>query len=158
MRVTHWGEHGIHFAIQIARLEQSGKGPVTAAQLAQHQGIEVAYAQKILQRLRKGAIVKSLRGPAGGFTLDRSAEEITLKDIFIAAEGAGFEVICETHPLHAERCAEGSVCSVKNLWYDMKNHIDGYLNSVTIKKLVDDNVSLEPNPLVQLPSNDSATA
>lgn len=135
MRITQWGEYGVHFAVHLARREREGTIPVGAAEIAAEQGTAVEYAQQILQRLRRGAIVESVRGPLGGYKLARPATEITLLDILIAAEGDSFEVICESKPIDAERCAVGHRCTLRPIWFDLRTHINTFLRSRTLHAL-----------------------
>ena len=136
MHITHWGEYSVHFAIHLARAESLGNSPVSASECADAVGIDVGYAQKILQRLRVGDVVKSIRGPAGGYALSRPAERITLRDILIAAEGSDFEVICDTKPLDETRCAENVPCAVRDLWRDLRDHINIFLIRTTLSELI----------------------
>ena len=135
MRITQWGEYGVHLSVYIAHKQIESGGPVSANDIARSQSIAADYAQQILQRLRKGGIIESVRGPLGGFKLSRPAAEITLYDILVAAEGDSFEVICENHPLNNERCAPGNLCSLRELWYDLKLHVDTFLKKETLEAL-----------------------
>jgi Rrf2 family iron-sulfur cluster assembly transcriptional regulator len=110
---------------------------VGAVEIAREQGIATEYAQQILQRLRKGNLVASVRGPAGGYRLSRSAEEITLRDILVAAEGETLELICESHPISRLRCDESALCGLRPLWADLREHVNEFLMRHTLADLVD---------------------
>lgn len=138
MRITQWGEFGVHFCIYLARRERASAEPTGASEIAAHQKIAPEYAQQILQRLRKGGLIASVRGPLGGYRLARPAGEITLLDILIAAEGESFEVICETKPLDSVRCAEGQPCALRPLWYELRACVDSFLSSYTLERLAFD--------------------
>ena len=104
MRITQWGEYGVHFAVFLARRSSEGVPIVGAAEIAESQGVELQYAQQILQRLRKGEIIESVRGPQGGYRLKRSADTISLLDILIATEGESLQIFCDARPLDADTC------------------------------------------------------
>ncbi len=140
MRITQWGEYGVHFSVMLARAEREGHRTVGAAEVAKVQGVDVQYAQQIFQRLRKGNIVESVRGPQGGYRLARPAVEITLKDILLASEGDTFEVICDTKPLDGPRCAPSGLCGLRPIWHGLKAHVDSFLNQYNLEAL-----SLEPD-------------
>lgn len=139
MHITQWGEYGVHCATFIATRQLAGSEAVPAVEIAEAQGIPVDYAQQILQRLRKNAIVRSLRGPQGGYLLTRPAKEITLRDILVASEGETFQVICETKPLNEERCSPGGQCNLRPLWHGLRRHVDEFLEKYTLEDLLTGN-------------------
>lgn len=136
MHITQWGEYGVHCATFIASRQRAGAEAVPATEIAEAQNIPVDYTQQILQRLRKNSIVKSLRGPQGGYLLNRPANEITLRDILVASEGDTFEVICETKPLNEERCSPDGQCSLRPLWHGLRKHVDEFLEKYTLEDLM----------------------
>ena len=136
MHITQWGEYGIHCTVFIARQLENGQATVRAAEIAESQNIPLDYTQQILQRLRKAGLVVSVRGPSGGYKLEKKPEEITLYDIVVAAEGDTFEVICETKPLNMERCGIGANCNLRPIWIGLKQAVNSYLSEVTLKSLL----------------------
>lgn len=146
MRVTQWGELGVQFCLRLAERGEGDLVTVGAAQLAEAQGIALDYAQQILQRLRKGGIITSVRGPSGGYRLARPPEEITLRDILIAAEGDTFELICEAKPLNSVRCNEENFCGLRTIWRDLREHVDLFLNRHTVASLLELSV-IEERPV-----------
>lgn len=136
MHITQWAEYGIHFALFIAEAEHLGRSPIGAGEIAEAQGIDLQYAQQILQRLRKGGIILSIRGPQGGYRLARSPEKITVRDILLAAEGTTFELMCDAKPISTERCAKDSPCSIRLFWRELRDHIDQFLLSNTLAGLL----------------------
>jgi Rrf2 family transcriptional regulator, iron-sulfur cluster assembly transcription factor len=142
MRITQWGEYGIHCAAFIASKEKEGATAVPAADIAADQKIALDYTQQILQRLRKNNIVKSIRGPQGGYKLSRAAKDITLHDILIASEGDTFEVICETKPVHKDCCAPGGHCNLRPIWHALKQHVNSFLTKYTLDAVVNNETGL----------------
>ena len=83
----------VDYAIRaLAELAAAGEGPVKAEQLADAQDIPLNFLRDILTDLRRARIVRSHRGPEGGFVLGRPADEIALADIFRAVDGPLAEV------------------------------------------------------------------
>jgi Rrf2 family protein len=83
----------VDYAIRaLAELASADGGPVKAEQLADRQEIPLKFLRGILTDLRRSRIVRSHRGPDGGFILARPAEEIALADIFRAIDGPLAEV------------------------------------------------------------------
>ncbi len=133
---------------------------IGAAEIAEAQSIPLQYTQQILHRLRKGGVIKSVRGPHGGFSLARSAASINLKEILDAAEGHTFEVICEVDPVrpnarHPHRCSADYNCSLKQVWQSLRTTVNQYLESRSLEQLVAAEVnheSLNPSSdLVEFP-------
>lgn len=156
MRVTKWGECGILCSLYLA--ERYGAPPVGAAEIAETQGLDLPYTQQILQKLRKGDVIESARGPKGGYTLQRRPDQITLKQILYAVEGDTFQIICDHHPLHPDAlhptlCATRESCGLHGVWQDLRAAIDKLLEERTLADLLKKNVL--PNPLVQLGANRS---
>ena len=139
MRITQWGEYATHFCIYFAR-QSSGdtsanRTSLTATEIAKEHGIDQLYAQQILQRLRKGNLIKSIRGAQGGYQLSKEPSQITLRDILSAAEGETFEMICDSKPINESKCAPTSLCSLRGVWRELKTSIDDFLETKTLLEL-----------------------
>ncbi len=63
-----------------------GSGPVTLAGISQRQKISLSYLEQLFGKLRRHEIVESVRGPGGGYSLARKAEDVTVTDIIIAVD------------------------------------------------------------------------
>lgn len=137
MRITQWGEFGVLCSIFIAQSERAGTPRVNANDISTSQGIDQQYTQQILQRLRRGGIIESVRGPQGGYKLTRPAAELTLREILTAAEGDTFEIICESKPIDSERCHRDFPCNLRPIWFRLKDHINDFLSGYTLASLLD---------------------
>lgn len=137
MRITQWGEYGIHITFYLAWQREEGQKIIGAADIAKALKLDIQYAQQILQKLRKGQIVESIRGAQGGYSLSRDASSITLHDVLLAAEGETFEIICDSKPLNSDCSAPFNTCSLKPIWRDLKEHVDGFFKKYTIATLVE---------------------
>jgi len=151
MRVTKWGECGIICSMYLAK--HYGAPPVGAAEIAETAGIDLPYTQQILQKLRKGNVIESARGPKGGYTLQRPPEQITLKDILYAVEGDTFQIVCDRAPLHPDAihptlCATRESCGLHGVWQDLRAAIDKLHEERTLANVLAD-TKFEP-ALVQL--------
>jgi Rrf2 family protein len=138
MRVTKWGECGILCSVYLA--QRYGDGSVGATEIAQSQGLDVQYTQQILQRLRRGGVIESERGPRGGYRLSRAPEDISLKDILYATEGDTFQIICDHSPVHpnpedGSQCATKETCGLHGVWQDIRIAIDKILEQRTLRDL-----------------------
>jgi Rrf2 family cysteine metabolism transcriptional repressor len=139
MRITQWGEYATHFCIYFARhnssIHSTNRTSITATEIAKEHNIDQLYAQQILQRLRKGNLINSIRGAQGGYQLSRDPSEISLKDILSAAEGETFEMICDSKPISETKCAPTGLCSLRGVWRELKTEIDDFLETKLLSEL-----------------------
>jgi Rrf2 family protein len=155
MRVTKWGECGILCSLHLAK--RYGQGATGAVEVAESRGLDLQYTQQILQRLRKGGVIESERGPRGGYKLTRPPEQITLKDILYAVEGDTFQIICDYAPLHPESssssgCSTKETCGLHTVWQELRDAIDKLLEQHTLAALLR-NEAASDSLLVQLSSS-----
>ncbi len=141
MRITRWAEYGILCCLYLARKHTAGSDThnnesdtttVGAAEISETQSIPLQYTQQILHRLRKGGIIRSVRGPHGGFILAHPPGEINLRQILSATDGDTFEVICETDPVYPHLCNTEHECGLRPVWHDLKDKINKALESYTL--------------------------
>lgn len=135
MRVTQWGELGVLCAIEVARHAGTPSPSISAAEIASALRIDIQYAQQILHRLKKGEVLRSTRGPKGGYELERLPSDTSLRQVLRAAEGDTFEVFCETKPLDPERCNPNHACNLRPIWMQLRDHINEFLDRVTLDDL-----------------------
>jgi Rrf2 family iron-sulfur cluster assembly transcriptional regulator len=136
MRLTTKGRFAVTAMIDLAL--RGDKGPVTLATISQRQEISLSYLEQLFGKLRRHEIVESVRGPGGGYTLARRAEHVTVADIIIAVD----EPIDATQCGGKENChspghAHGSRCMTHDLWATLNAKMVEYLDSVSLKDLVD---------------------
>jgi len=133
VRVTTWAEYGLIVAAHLAR---RGSGmPVPARELAGDEGLPADYVEQILLKLRRAGIVRSVRGARGGYTLARSPEAISVRDVIEAAEHRTFQVNCDSHQVHPGRCGPGGDCAIRPVWRALQLRIDQLLDSVSLADL-----------------------
>lgn len=133
MRLSTKGRYAV---MAMADLASQGSGkPVALADIATRQEISLSYLEQLFGKLRKGALVKSVRGPGGGYRLARPGAEIRISDIILAVD----------EPIQATRCAPGTPagchnnkgrCLTHDLWEELSNQIYLYLSSVTLEEVV----------------------
>lgn len=137
MRFTKWGEYGLLFCVYLAKQKAIVDSPISigAAELGDSHSVPLQYAQQILHRLRKGGVIKSIRGPRGGFQLTKNPKNFTMKDILTVAEGSTFEVMCDSSPVFESCSSGGTPCSVKHVWRHLKRRIDEALDEMTLSEV-----------------------
>jgi len=119
-------------------------GASVAKEIAEHEGFSVTFTEKILQGLRRAGITTSQQGNKGGWTLTRPASDITLKEIIEALEGSTFEAFCDIKHRKSIVCTHFSLCKLKPVWYKTQKTLDELYQTITLKMIAEDMVSLAP--------------
>ena len=147
MRLTTKGRFAVTAMIDLGL--RSHAGPVALAAISQRQQISLSYLEQLFGKLRRHELVESTRGPGGGYSLGRSAEDITVADIIVAVD----------EPLDATGCGgkgdcmgeDSGKCMTHDLWAGLNAKMIEFLDSVTLKKLVDEQIakgiSIEEQPV-----------
>jgi Rrf2 family iron-sulfur cluster assembly transcriptional regulator len=113
----------------------SDNKPISLADIADRQEISLSYLEQLFAKLRRGGLVRSVRGPGGGYLLAHQDTETRISDIILAVD----------EPIRATRCTPGqpfgcrinkSRCMTHDLWEELGNQIYLYLSSVTVADVV----------------------
>ena len=132
MRLSTKGRYAVMAMADLASHSQ-GK-PVALADIAERQEISLSYLEQLFGKLRKGGLVRSVRGPGGGYLLSRTAGEMRISDIILAVD----------EPIQTTRCTPGTPagchnnkgrCMTHDLWEELGNQIYLYLSSVTLEQV-----------------------
>ena len=110
----------------------SAKGrPISLADIAKRQEISLSYLEQLFSKLRRGATVKSVRGPGGGYLLAPPADQIRISDIVLVVDEPLTEIRCQ--PGSPLGCRQNkSRCQTHDLWEELGNQIYVYLSSVSL--------------------------
>ncbi|PXW92835.1 BadM/Rrf2 family transcriptional regulator [Sphaerotilus hippei] len=147
MRLTTKGRFAVTAMIDLALREHGG--PVALAAISSRQQISLSYLEQLFGKLRRQELVESTRGPGGGYSLGRKAEDITVADIIVAVD----EAIDATGCGGGGHCMgdDSGRCMTHDLWSSLNAKMLEYLNSISLKSLVDDQlargVSVEEAPI-----------
>ena len=129
MKLSTKGRYAVMAMVDMAI--QSDGCPVALADVAARQEISLPYLEQLFGKLRRGGLVKSVRGPGGGYLLSRDSDEVRVADIILAVD----------EPIKATRCSNGSPegcksnksrCLTHDLWEELGNQIYNYLSSVSL--------------------------
>ena len=133
MRLSTKGRYAVMAMIDLA--SHSDGRPVSLADIAARQEISLSYLEQLFARLRKGGLVKSVRGPGGGYLLAFPAESTRIADIILAVD----------EPIRTTRCFLGSPtgchanrsrCETHDLWEELGNQIHRFLSSVSVADVI----------------------
>jgi Rrf2 family protein len=92
MDISARTDYAVRAMLTLAEAQHDGVGHVTAESVASSQGLPKKFLEAILSELRRAGLVASTRGAAGGYTLGRPADQISLGEIFRAVDGPLAEV------------------------------------------------------------------
>ena len=115
----------------------TGERPIPLSEIAEVEGISLHYLEQLFNKLRRGGIVTSIRGPKGGFFLARPASEISIDDIIRVLGIEVFSNLSEGNDqgdVSDKSCARGT----GRMWQDFRQHIRDYLGSRTLQEIIDD--------------------
>src|SRR5271155_5411552 len=130
MRLTTKGRFAVTAMIDLAM--QPGTGPVTLAEISRRQKISLSYLEQLFAKLRRRALVDSVRGPGGGYSLAKDMAQLSVADIILAVD----EPIDATQCGGKENCQDDKKCMTHELWASLNTHIFAFLKSVTLEQLV----------------------
>lgn len=130
MRLTTKGRFAVSAMLDLA-LNEHDK-PVTLAGISERQSISLSYLEQLFSRLRRSGLVKSVRGPGGGYLLAKEQDAISVSQIISAVD----EEIDATQCGGKQNCHEDGPCMTHDLWTALNHKILEYLSSVTLADLV----------------------
>lgn len=135
MKVTAQEEYGLRCLMQLAT--SSPLRPLTIAEIAEREGLSAAYAGKLMNLLRDGGLVESVRGRSGGYLMARPPERISVSEIMAALGGIIYEDhYCERFPGDEETCVHVGDCSVRSLWGMLQGMVERVLSRTTLADLM----------------------
>jgi Rrf2 family transcriptional regulator, iron-sulfur cluster assembly transcription factor len=134
MKLSSKGRYAVMAMVDLASSTRQNPRarPVPLADIASRQEISLSYLEQLFGKLRRGGLVKSVRGPGGGYLLARGAEQIRVADVILAVD----------EPIKATRCRDGSPkgclkqqgrCLTHDLWEELGHQIRLFLSSVSLE-------------------------
>ncbi len=131
MRLTSKGRYAVTAMLDIAIHQPHGA--VSLSDIASRQCISLSYLEQIFTRLRKAKLVKSVRGPGGGYLIGAPLTEISVQKIVEAMN----EDLDARQCRGSEDCHEGTACLSHALWDDLSAMIAGFLSHITLAALLE---------------------
>lgn len=138
MKLTTKGRYAVTAMLDLAiHHHQDGdkSAPVNLADIAQRQDISLTYLEQLFGKLRKNQLVKSARGPGGGYNLAREASEISIAQVVSAVD----ENVDATKCGGEQNCHGESQCLTHDLWHELSHQISSFLDGISLGDLVERN-------------------
>lgn len=146
---------GRYAVMALADLAAQGRpGPVTLYDIAERQDISLSYLEQLFAKLRRRDLVKSVRGPGGGYLLARDPSQMRISDIVLAVDEPEAGARCT--PTQPMSCRDSEVrCLTHDLWEELGNQMYRYLQSVTLEDVIKQRVLAASNAV---PADTAATS
>ena len=130
MRLTTKGRYAVTAMLDVAI--HASEGPVSLADISTRQEISLSYLEQLFAKLRRNALVKSVRGPGGGYQLAALPGDIAVAQIIDAVN----ESIDATSCRGEGNCQDGDTCLTHHLWCDLSKQIHQFLSGISLADLV----------------------
>ena len=133
MKLTTKGRYAVMAMADLAS-NQNVK-PVSLNEISIRQNISLSYLEQLFSKLKNEKLVKSVRGPAGGYILEKNPKEITISNIIYAVDEEVKTLNCKKE---SKRGCNGKTvkCITHNLWDDLEKHINVFFDSVSLNDLI----------------------
>jgi Rrf2 family transcriptional regulator, iron-sulfur cluster assembly transcription factor len=123
MKLTTKGRYAVTAMLDVAM--HSGCGPVALGDVAERQHLSLSYLEQLFARLRQHGLVRSSRGPGGGYRLSRHPAEISVAEVVLAVD----EPVDVTRCGGLVNCNQESRCLTHDLWVELSRQVYDFLNS-----------------------------
>lgn len=134
MRLSTRSRYGVRALFDMAY--NAGMQPVQIKDISRRQEISPRYLEQIFQSFKKAGILKSKRGPEGGYFLARNPDQITVREILEAAEGDTLLVEClGKENSRKAPCKFDINCATQTVWQNATDVLNEYFSGITLKSL-----------------------
>lgn len=133
MRMSTKAQYAVRALVSL-NLTSHG-APVSIKEISEHENISLNYLEQLFVKLRRGDIVKSIRGPGGGYVLAREATEIRIDQIIETVEEAIMPLSCMNDD---GSCGCDLECATQAVWQGLGQQIKNFLASMTLEDLTNE--------------------
>jgi len=135
MKLSAQEEYGLRCLLYMARNGESNNHSIP--EISRAEGLSVPNVAKLMRILRLGGLVASVRGQAGGYTLSRPADAVTVSEVLGLLGGSFYNPhFCDRHAGLERVCAHSSECAVRLLWTTVQKSLDSILTKTTLRDLL----------------------
>ncbi len=134
MRLTTKGQYAVRAMVNLAS-HPDGK-PVALRDISTEEGISLAYLEQLFVKLRRGKMVRSVRGPGGGYVLAKDPASISVGEVISVVEEPLNPVACLDED--SKGCERAKNCITQKVWKGLGERIKEFLGSITLQDLVEE--------------------
>ena len=135
MKITSRGRYAVLSMVDLAKF--GSQKPFSLSHFSIRQNISLSYLEQIFNDLKKAELVKSQKGPGGGYILNKEKDKIKILDIFNAIDEKIKTTGCGNNP-NAFCSGTNKKCLTHNFWENLEGVIGNYLSTVHLSDLVED--------------------
>lgn len=128
MKISTKGQYAVRLMVEVAKCDEL----ISIASASKNQDISPKYLEQIVSLLVKNNLLESVRGQHGGYKLSRPANLITIKQILDTTGDA-----CTLAPCVGGECERKNKCNASGIWQTLGSLINEYLDSVTLKDIIE---------------------
>ena len=133
MKLTTKGRYAVMAMADLASNQELK--PVSLNEISLRQNISLSYLEQLFSKLKNEKLVKSIRGPAGGYILERNPKDIKISNIIFAVDEQIKTLNCKKES--KKGCHGKTVkCITHNLWDDLEQHINHFFDNVSLSDLI----------------------
>jgi len=132
MKLSTKGRYAVMAMVDIG-LNGEGRS-VSLAAISERQEISQEYLEQLFVKLRKAGLVRSARGPGGGYRLARDADDIIIYDVIAAVDEPMKMTRCDGDAV--DGCVKGERCCTHDLWSSIGRQVNTFLANVTLDDVV----------------------
>ncbi|PIV57229.1 hypothetical protein COY52_10995 [Candidatus Desantisbacteria bacterium CG_4_10_14_0_8_um_filter_48_22] len=134
MKISSRFDYAISCILRVA--DKYNEGPVKASEAAEKEKLKEDYVEQLFRAMRKKDILKSIRGPGGGYVLSRPSSHINCKDIMEAIEKNTFETVCFREKGRRNKCIHRNNCRIRSVWLEIKDGIEALFKRYDVGTLL----------------------
>tara|TARA_A100001037_G_C14842923_1_gene497358 strand:- start:113 stop:538 length:426 start_codon:yes stop_codon:yes gene_type:complete len=133
MKLTTKGRYAVMAMADLAANQQLK--PVSLTDISLRQNISLSYLEQLFSKLKNEKLVKSIRGPQGGYVLEKNPRDIKISSIIFAVDEQVKTLNCRKE---SKRGCNGKAtkCITHNLWDDLEKHINNFFEKVSLNDLI----------------------
>jgi len=131
IKISTKTRYGLRALLELAK-DSTGK-PVNLMDIAEKQKLSFKYLESIFNLLKNNRIVRSIRGPSGGYLLAKTPDELSLYNIFTAINGPLNITDCIIDPTI---CGNSRNCPANTIWSELQDNIKKFFESKTLEDII----------------------
>ena len=133
MRLTTKGRYGVRAVLNLAAQNQSH--PISISQISKEEDLSPEFLEQIFFKLKKAGVIRSIRGPKGGFVLAWKPSEVTIKSILDAVGESVNPTPCTDDA--SDPCPREKDCALAPVWNEFNDVIEKHLEGISIKDILE---------------------
>jgi Rrf2 family protein len=135
MKLSAQEEYGLRCLMYMARHGETKSHSIP--EISRAEGLSVPNVAKLMRILRLGGLVASVRGQAGGYTLSRPSDQVSVSEVLSLLGGSFYNPqFCDRHSGLERNCTHSGECSLRLLWGTVQKTLDQLLTRTTLRDLL----------------------